>query len=491
MIKNVLSIILLAGVPAAHAQIGRSLDWPTYGGDGQRTGWEKSEVRFTKSDLATTFQLLWKQRFESRQKGPRTLMPPVIIGTLVGYRGFKELAFIGGSDDSMTVVDSDLNRVYWEKRFEQTANPPRPPVSADCSGGVSGIPTLMTIGFRRPAPRPVTAGAPPPRPAPNPMFGPRSIYALSADGKFHRVNVANGEDAVPPVPILPPYAKVAPLNMNDNVIYTTTSQGCGGAPNAVWAIDLSDPDPQAAPKVSSYNSKTGTFGGLGGAVIGTDGTIYAQASDQLLALTPKDLQLKGSFVSPAASVTPVLFARNGKDMIVTAGKDGRLNLLDSSSLAAPVSQTAPVSAAAGGLFGGLSSWEDADGVRWVLATLWGAAHPGLKIPGAKGDAKGGSIVAFKLEEQDGKPVLMPAWTSRDLNKPTPPVIASGVVFALSNGGPRATLYALDGSTGQELWSTGNQVTAPGSLTGLTVANGRVYFATNDNTLWIFGVPLEY
>ncbi len=486
MMKTIWGIILLAGVPAV-AQIGRSLDWPTYGGDGQRTGWEKSEVRFTKSDIATTFQLLWKQKFEPRQKGSRSLMPPVVIGTLVGYRGFKELAFIAGSDDSMTVIDSDLNRLYWDRRFDQTAGP----ASAECPGGLTAIPTLMTISFRRPAPRPAVPGAPPPRPTPNPMFGPRSIYVFSGDGKLHRVNVANGEDAVPAVPVLPPHAKASTLNMNDNVVYTTTTQGCGAAPNAVWAIDLSDPDPQVAPKVAKYDAKKGTFGGIGGTVIGTDGTIYAQASDQLLALTPRDLQLKGSFVAPAGNVTPVLFARNGKDMLVTAGKDGRLNLLDSTALAAPVSQTEPVAATAGGLFGGLSSWEDADGVRWVLATVWGQTHAGLKLPSAKSDAKNGSVVAFKLEDKDGKPVLTPMWASRDLMKPTPPVIASGVVFALANGGPRATLYALDATTGQELWSTGNQVTAPGSLTGLTVANGRVYFSTNDNTFWIFGVPLEW
>lgn len=487
MMKTTLGLILLAGVPAANAQIGRSLDWPTYGGDAQRTGWEKSEVRFTKSDIATTFQLLWKQRFESKQKGSRSLMPPVVIGTLVGYRGFKELAFIAGSDDSMTVIDSDLNRLYWDRRFEQTAGP----TSADCPGGLTAIPTLMTIGFRRPAPRPAAAGAPPARPAPNPMFGPRAIYVLSGDGKLHRVNVANGVDAVPAVPILPPHAKAGTLNMNDNVIYTTTTQGCGKGPNAVWAIDLSNPEPEVAPKVASFDAKKGTFGGLGGPVIGTDGTVYAQASDQLLALTPKDLQLKGAFVSPAADVTPVVFARNGKDMIVTAGKDGRLNLLDSSTLDTPVSRTDPVAGAGGSLFGGLSSWEDTEGTRWLLATVWGQTHAGLKPSASNSDARNGSIVAFKLEEQDGKPVLAPAWISRDLTRPTPPVIAGGVVFALSNGGPHATLYALDAATGQEVWSTGNQVTAPGSLTGLTVANGRVYFATDDSTLWIFGVPLEY
>jgi outer membrane protein assembly factor BamB len=54
----------------------------------------------------------------------------------------------------------------------------------------------------------------------------------------------------------------------------------------------------------------------------------------------------------------------------------------------------------------------------------------------------------------------------------------------------ATLYALDAATGKELYSTRDQVTSPGSLTGVTVANGRVFFTTTDNTLYGFGIYLE-
>src|ERR1035438_7399723 len=99
-----------------------------------------------------------------------------------------------------------------------------------------------------------------------------------------------------------------------------------------------------------------------------------------------------------------------------------------------------------------------------------------------------------------KLALTPAWVSRDIHSPEQPVITSGVVFALSAGDygkderPKspapAVLYALDGATGKEMYSTGNQVTAPGNLTGVTVANGRVFFTTTDNTLYGFGVYLE-
>ena len=34
---------------------------------------------------------------------------------------------------------------------------------------------------------------------------------------------------------------------------------------------------------------------------------------------------------------------------------------------------------------------------------------------------------------------------------------------------------MDAATGKEIWSSKLQITAPGALTGLTVANARVYF----------------
>ena len=50
------------------------------------------------------------------------------------------------------------------------------------------------------------------------------------------------------------------------------------------------------------------------------------------------------------------------------------------------------------------------------------------------------------------------------------------------------MYALDGRTGKELWSSGDQITSWNHFSGLTVANGRAYVATFDGTLYCFGIP---
>jgi outer membrane protein assembly factor BamB len=101
-----------------------------------------------------------------------------------------------------------------------------------------------------------------------------------------------------------------------------------------------------------------------------------------------------------------------------------------------------------------------------------------------------SIASFKVEEPGDSIVLTPGWVFHEINSSVPPVIANGVVFALS-GSSRATLYALDAATGKQLYSSRNLVTAPASSTGLTIANGRVYFGTTDGILYAFGIYMEH
>ena len=485
--RNVLAQagIFLAVSGIAYAQ-GRPLDWSFYGGDAQRTGWEKSDSRITKENIKD-FQLVLKRKLENGQGGQRSLSPPVVIGNLISYKGFKELGFVSGSSDTLWSIDVDVDRIFWQKRLVPS-KVSSAIASGTCSAVVTATPSLtppMNFAARpRPAaPAPVNAAPPKPRGILGTgAFGePRPAFALSSDGKLHLLNTSNGDDLVPPISFIPANGNASSLALSDGVIYTTTDSRCGGA-TGVWALDLSNVDPKSTsmPHASSFLLKGGNISSLGGVAFGTDGTLYVQASE-LLALKPKDLTLRQSFTVSAAVVTPVVFAHAGHDLIVTAGSDGSLYLLDDHlSL---VSRTSSLTPSGGNIWGGLSSWQDADGTRWVLAPVWGPEK----------DASKGSIVAFKLEAREGKPVLTQAWVSRDMISPEPPVITSGVVFALSAGAypsGHATLYALDALTGKEMYSTGDQVSAPGNLTGMSIANGRVYFTTSDNTLYAFGIFLE-
>jgi outer membrane protein assembly factor BamB len=499
--KNVLALFgMVCMVGATAIAQPRPANWPTYGGDAQRSGWEKADARISK-DTVKDLQLLWKMKLENQPKGLRPLLPPLILGNLISYRGFKELAFVAANSDIVYAIDADLGKLFWTKHLEYASlDPPVTVSSSTCPGGLTATPTMPPpavgrggpagappVGRGAAAPNPalppvvatapaVAAAAPGAAPAPPPprgpfaAFGAASVYTISSDGRLHRLNTSTGDDVVQPVKVLPSNASISGLNFADNVIYAITSHDCNGAPNSVWAIDLI-PD---TPKAISFALTSDGASGLGGPAIGVDGTVYVQTDDKLLALSPRDLQFKQSVSIAGNSASPLVFTSKDHDLIAASGKDG-LYLLDAAALGTPLSQ-APLS---GQVVGNLSSWEDADGVRWVLAPV-------------SGPAGAGSIAAFKIEDRNGKPVLTPAWVSRDIPSPLPPVIASGVVFAISGkSGAHATLYALDAATGKELYSSRNVVTAPAALSGMTVANGRVYFGTTDGTVYAFGMYMEH
>ena len=142
-------------------------------------------------------------------------------------------------------------------------------------------------------------------------------------------------------------------------------------------------------------------------------------------------------------VTPALFDYKGHKLLATSSKECRIFLLDRDNLGGadhrtPLVRTTwmcneEVNFAAAGVWGSLASWEDAKGTRWVLSPIWGPSHPDFKVPVTYGPVTHGAIVAWKVEEKNGKIVMTPAWMSRDMDQAEPPVVANGVVYAYGNG----------------------------------------------------------
>ena len=55
------------------------------------------------------------------------------------------------------------------------------------------------------------------------------------------------------------------------------------------------------------------------------------------------------------------------------------------------------------------------------------------------------------------------------------------------GSRHATIYALDASTGKELWSSGDQITSWTHGGGMSAVNGRAYIGTWDGYFYCFGI----
>jgi outer membrane protein assembly factor BamB len=497
----------------------RGSDWLMDGGNPQRTNWQKDEHVFSPATVKNT-TLLWKVKLDNEPRQMHSLFPPLIIGGVNTGQGSREIAIVAGVSDNLYGIDVEKGEVVWKKHFDSTWTPPATGGRGGgilCPGGQTATPAI----------------------APSSTPGKYTIYAAGGDGRLHQLNASDGEDVAPPTKWMPPNGKPYGLNIWNNVLYTHTAQGCGGNPNVVYSYDLS------TNKAGTWGPAGGGMWGRQGPAISADGTMYTGTGDGkwdpesgiygngIIGVkqnpTTKALELADYFGPPNAEwlvkrdldmqVTPAIFNYKGRELMVDAGKECRVYLMDTKSIggddhrsplySTPLICNEDVNFASAGIWGSMATWEDAKGTRWVLTPFWGPKHSNFKAPTENGEVKYGAVAAFKVEEKGGKLQLTPAWISRDMNHAEPPVIANGVVFGFANGedtdqaypdvgladtadrripgSTHATLYALDAQTGKELWSSGDQIKSWNHWSGISVANGRAYIGTYDSMLYCFGL----
>ena len=510
--------MLVSGV--ARAQGAPRGFWTVPDADPAHSSWQKAETEITTETVGKDFKFLWKLKLGSGSAKASSFSEPILFPGLITGRGFKDLA-LWADASTLYGVDSELGTLVWQKDFKLAHQA--------CGGSniqvVAEAPQVIHFGGPKPATR-RPATPPPPDEALAPSarrvggaagggyFGLRGVYVLTGDGYLHEQIMATGLDYAPPVKFFPaPGGSSFGLNINDKIVYTAAGSGCKNVADAIWSVDLNTPDYT----VSSYKAQKLSVAGLTGPAIGQDGTAYIMTgagpddpaaglyANSVVALNAKDLKVKDWYTpsdaakSKTINATPVVFTLKDKELIAAPGKDGTLVLLDSASLGGadhhtPLLQTDKVaSSAKRGAWESLGTWQDKAGAIWIFASIVGPVATDAKFAATNGSAPHGSIVAFKVEEKDGHPVLTPSWISRDLKNPAPPAIANGVVFALDGGGTsaHATLYALDAATGKELYSSGDAIGTYTHLAGMSVGDGHVFFTTHDNTLYSFGIPLEH
>ncbi len=493
-------------------------DWLTDGGNQARTAWQQDETIITKANVGE-MELLWRMKLDNEPKQMHSLFPPLIAGRVETPDGPKEIALVAGSSDNLFAIDVDAGKVLWTKHFEFTTGEEsrNRRVYVLCPGGITATPTI----------------------GPTDTPGEYTVYAASWDGRLHRLNLADGSEVFPPAQFIPPNGKPYALSLVDNVIYTHTAQHCGGHDNYVYAYDLT------TDKVGSWGPAGGGMWGRTGPAISKDGILFTGTGDgpwdpengvfangiigvQQEADT-KEMILVDYYGPSNAEwlykrdldmqVTPAIFDFNGKELMVAAGKECIIYLMDVESIGgddheSPLHRTPlicneRVDFQSAGIWGAMASWLDSDGTRYVLTPFWGEKHSKFSAPIENGEVVDGAIAAFTVEEDDGKYWLEPAWISRDMNRAEPPIVANGMIFAYGSGenttqalfdvglfntaewriaeSTNAVLYALDARTGKELWSSGDQITSFNHFSGISMANGRVYIATYDGNVYSFGI----
>lgn len=507
----------LLGSSALLAQAGPRGDWSMTGADAGQSGWQKGETKLSKESVPGSFKYLWKIQLGKPSLGGDSFSEPLLAARLINAQGFKDIAF-WSSADTLYAVDSELGNLIWKKKFEVKAAP------AGCKSSSLSIvmepPVVINFGARRAPGAPPPPQAPPLEPSERRIgvaaggggFGLKGIYLLTPDGMLHEQVLTTGVDFAPPVKYLPSGdASAFGLNIRGKSIYTATGRDCGGAPNGVWAIDMTTSEyPVVSYKTEKIKPLT-----LTGPALGPDGTAYivtgAGTSDAAAGiyansvialgqdLKPKDWYAPTDTSGNIQYVSPVTFPYKGRQLAVAPGGGGSLVLLDAASLGGadhhtPLAETASLSKAGEKhSWDGFAAWQDKDGTQWVFASV----SAGITV---KGDAATmnhatlhGGIVALKIVETDGKLSLTPAWISRDMTNPAPPAIANGVLVALSGGNAsaHAKLYVLDATTGAELYSSKETISAYTNHSGVSIGDGHAFFTDHDGVLYSFGVAIEH
>jgi len=417
-------------------------DWVTWGYDQERTGWNRGETILSK-DNVSRLELKWSAQLATVPKELvlSTLTSPLVAEGVSTPQGRKTLVFVAGSDDTVYAIDADTGKISWQKAFPNQLTP-RQPTTWLCSNSQNATPVIDKEKA--------------------------ILYLNTSDGKLRGLALSNGEDRIPPTDFVTPYARNWSLNLIDDVIYSPSARGCGGAMANLAAMDVGDASHLRLSRFYLSGGRPSGPWGRGGVVRGPKG-IYTQTADGLfdpgsgiygetvLALAPKELRVVDSFTAPnwqylnakdldLGAAGPVVFPFQKWTLVASAAKEGVLYLLDANALGGGLAQhSKPLyqSARLGndeellggrGVWGAMATYEDPQGRRFLYVPMWGP--PSKNVPAFQysySDAPHGSVMAFQISTEGDKLSLIPAWISRDMHVPDPPVVANGVVYAIQTG----------------------------------------------------------
>ncbi len=415
-------------------------DWPTFGHDPQRTGWAPEETKLTVENVKD-LELKWSIQLDNLPLALNALTAPVVARDVVTPSGIKTLVYSAGSSNHLFAIDVSTGTLVWQKTFQSFVKAKEESFFL-CPNAVNATPVID----RRQ----------------------NIIFALAYDGRLFGLDLGTGSIKFGPFQLVPPFAKSWSLNLDNGVIYTTTSQGCGGDRSGLYSMRVNDPLHRTL-----YETlvRTGSGAGLwsrGGTAIGQNGTVYGSTGDgpfnpsggdygsTILAATSPELTIKDYFSPlnwrevnkrdldlPSGSL--LWFSHRNYHLIAAGGKESVLYLLNADLLGnkdhqTPLAISPPIGNEARvleekGIWGAPALWKDEKNEPWLYLPLWGETAKGIdKSALTNGATPHGSVVAFKVEtDKAGEPCLKIAWISPDINLPDAPVVANGVVFIVATG----------------------------------------------------------
>src|SRR5581483_3513983 len=111
-----LGLAILATFAATCYGQSASSDWPTWGYDQERSGWNRGEATLSVENVSR-LELKWKTKLSTvpNKTVLSTLTAPLVIRKVKTIHGSTTLLFVIGSDDVIYALDESSGGIVWQK----------------------------------------------------------------------------------------------------------------------------------------------------------------------------------------------------------------------------------------------------------------------------------------------------------------------------------------------------------------------------------------
>jgi outer membrane protein assembly factor BamB len=179
-------------------------------------------------------------------------MAPVVADNVTTSAGARTVVYVAGSSDTFFALDAHDGKVLWNRTFDSAVLPEDESFYL-CPNAVNATPTIDRAS--------------------------NLVYTIARDGKLYGLDLGSGQSKFGPFQLIPAFAKPWSLNFSNGIVYTSTSQGCGGDRSGIYSMDVTDPMHAIAQKLLIRKGYGGGAWTRGGVVIGPDNRLYVSTGD--------------------------------------------------------------------------------------------------------------------------------------------------------------------------------------------------------------------
>ncbi|SAL48367.1 outer membrane protein assembly factor BamB family protein [Caballeronia humi] len=453
----------------AHAQV--ATDWPTFGMNKQRIGYNAAERVLGVGSVA---QL--RSHWATDIGGPITTQPTLATGVLVNGVP-TDVVYAATWLGRIVALNAATGAVIWSVQA--------PTVQTDCADFNASNRLLGTIG------------------TPTIDRATNRLYVVTGFGFLHALDLATGADVLPWVQLLDP-ANGSPRTfvygsptLNGSDLYVATASRCDVRPYHGQVIRVSTTNFEILQRWFPSGATGPDGGGIwgpGGISVTPNGLwLYTATGNSFsdpenLPYSEHVVRLTPSLVVDAADApappppgsrdvdfgaTPLLFQTpNCPPMLAALQKSGMMYVYNRNALAnGPINSF--LIGQTGGSFNGIPAFDPVLNQIYVSS---GSVANGLVALSVHSDCSIARVWNLRVR-------------GNSITPPIPPVAANGVVYYVS--GVASEVFAVDARSGQQLWSTASLPVADRVTGGIfaspTVVNGRLFVAGFDHKIHAYGL----